>query len=141
EYLLANAQGALVFNTQWEQYPFLYFWNSQSTYLTGIESSIMYVRDMRRYWLWRHIANDEPETCGSPLWMARNTQSIRSTLMEFGAGFVIVERDKNRRLSEILGNMPEATEVYGDAACLVFRLARASETQPVARCRAPQTRS
>jgi hypothetical protein len=124
EYLLKHGRGALVFNTQWEQYPFLYFWNSQSTYLIGIEPSIMFARDARRYWLWRHIANDDSRTCGGPKCTAENSQSISSTLMEFGAGFVIVELDKNARLSDILRNTPATSEVYRDAACSVFRIDR-----------------
>jgi hypothetical protein len=140
KYLLEHGRGALVFNTQWEQYPFLYFWNSQSTYLIGIEPSIMFVRDARRYWLWRHIANDESRTCGVPKCTVQNSQSIGSTLTEFGAGFVIVEHNRNARLSEILHNTPDTTEVYHDAACSVFRIEPAVfETRSIATSQAPQT--
>ena len=65
-----------MFNTQWEQYPFLYFWNSQNTYITGIEPAVMFVRDARRYWLWRHIANDEPMTCGSAMCTAEEFKEV-----------------------------------------------------------------
>jgi len=136
EYLMANDPRALVFNTQWEQYPFLYFWNSQNTYLTGIESSIMFVRDRPRFWLWRHIANDEPQTCRELKCTAANAQSIPATLAEFGAEFVLVEHDKNARLIGILRDTPGASEPYRDPACSVFRLTRGFEMQPIARSRA-----
>ena len=45
QYLRANHPGTLVFNTQWEQYQFLYFWNSENTYLIGIDPSFMYYED------------------------------------------------------------------------------------------------
>ena len=121
EYLLANGHGAVVFNTQWEQYPFLYFWNSRNTYIVGIEPSLMLHQDARRYWLWRHIANDEPSTCGQPRCGASESRSIDSTVTaEFGAGFVILEHDKNPRLEALLGRDAAFREVYHDDACAVF---------------------
>jgi hypothetical protein len=126
EHLLKHGGKSVVFNTQWEQYPFLYFWNSQSTYVTGIEASMMYYHDTRRYWLWRHIANDEPSTCDLPQCTAIDAKSIHSTVVEdFGAEFVIVEHDKNKRLKQILLDYPGFQEVYRDQDCSLFTVSKA----------------
>jgi hypothetical protein len=122
EYLLRNGHGAIVFNTQWEQYPFLYFWNSQNTYVTGIEPAVMFIRDSRRYWLWRHIANDEPVTCGNPVCTSENSTDIDSTFSEFGAAFVFIDHKNNPKLDQNLGRMADATEVYHDSNCSVFSI-------------------
>ena len=39
---------------------------------------------------------------------------------EFGAGFVILEHDKNPRLEALLGRDAAFREVYHDDACAVF---------------------
>ena len=121
QFLLANARGAIVFNTQWEQYPFLYFWNSQSTYLVGIDPSFMLHQVPHRYWLWRHIANDQPSTCGVPTCNGSGIREIGKVVSEdFGAAFVIVEHDRNPRLDQILQGSPEFHEVYRDSFCSLF---------------------
>jgi hypothetical protein len=122
QYLLANRPGTAVFNTQWEQYPFLYFWNSQNMYVIGIDPSFMYHQDARRYWLWRHIANDEPTTCGLPRCGSGESRSILATIVdEFGIRSVVVEHENNPRLERIL-RAASANEVYRDKACSLFSL-------------------
>jgi len=121
-YLLANRPGTVVFNTQWEQYPFLYFWNSQNRYVIGMDPSFMYYQDARRYWLWRHIANDEPTTCGRPRCGSGDSRSIPSTIVgEFGTLSVVVEHENNPRLEQIL-RAASAKEVYHDTACSLYSL-------------------
>jgi hypothetical protein len=113
-----------VFNTQWEQYPFLYFWNSDNTYVIGIDPSLMYYQDARRYWLWRHIANDEPATCDHPQ-CGGNVRSITSAIEEdFGARTVVVEHERNPRLEQVLRSA-SYREVYRDGACSLFALSNA----------------
>jgi hypothetical protein len=122
EYLRAHTPSTVVFNTQWEQYPFLYFWNSDNTYVAGIDPSMMYYQDPRRYWLWRHIANDELETCDRSQCSEGNSRSIPLTIQkEFGAQFVVIEHERNPRLEQTL-QRAITKEAYRDAVCSLFSL-------------------
>jgi len=123
EYLLANGRGALVFNTQWEQYPFLFFWNSRNTYITGIDPSLMLRQDPRRYWLWRHVSDDADFTCDIPKCAGDDLKSVPDTVIEdFGAPFLVLEHDKNPHLEAMLGKDLSSREVYRDDFCSVFAL-------------------
>ena len=127
EYILANSPGTVVFNTQWEQYPFLYFWNSQNTYVAGIDPTLMYSVNARRYWLWSHVAGDEPTTCGVSECSPADSRGIPSTIVEeFGARSVLIEHQRNPRLEQMLRQGP-AKEVYRDRACSLFFLADAGQ--------------
>jgi hypothetical protein len=122
EYLLANTPGTVVFNTQWEQYPFLYFWNSQNIYVAGIDPTLMYSVNARRYWLWSHVASDEPTTCGVSQCGPADSRGIPSTIVEeFGACSVLTEHQRNPRLEQMLRE-GSAKEVYRDPACSLFVL-------------------
>jgi hypothetical protein len=123
-YLLAHGGGSIVFNTQWEQYPFLFFWNSQNRYIVGIDPSFFLRQDPRRYWLWRHIANEDPSVCGAPHCEAGDSKDIGAVVADdFGARFVVMELDKNPGLDQVLRNHPGFREVYRDRACALFERA------------------
>lgn len=103
EYLAAAAPDALVLNTQWEQYPFLYFWNTQSRYLTGMEPALFYRADPDLYWLWRKLADDQIDGL-----------DLAATAHAFGARFVLVDRDRNPRLDHALASDPRFRSAFAN---------------------------
>ncbi len=117
EFLSARAPGAMIFNTHWEQYPFLYFWNWRSRYITGMDPTFLYLNDARRYWLWRHISDDTLP--GS------DSESIDDVVSrEFGASYVFVDRPLNPKLTGALRSDERMSEVYQDASISVFQMVR-----------------
>lgn len=73
EWLEKNtAQGALVFNTDWGQFPRLFFYDDHNNYIIGIEPKNLYRYDPKMYWLWHNISYnglycDRQEDCASDI--------------------------------------------------------------------------
>lgn len=121
KYLQLNGQNAVVFNTQWSQYPFLYFWNAKSSYVNGIDPTFLFMQDANRYWLWRHIADDNPSTCGQPECDSQSSISVYTAVTEgFGASYLLVEPARNPRLEAQLRAEAGFREVYRDRKVTLF---------------------
>ncbi|MDQ3018614.1 MAG: hypothetical protein M3Q64_01950 [bacterium] len=61
EWLAGHSQpGEVVLNTQWDQFPALFYWNSKNYYIVGMDPTFMYVHSPSLYWQWRKIADDNP---------------------------------------------------------------------------------
>ena len=122
QFLAANRPGTLVFNTQWEQYQFLYFWNSANTYLIGIDPSFLYYRDRPRYFLWEHISNDEIATCPAVKCTPGNSRDIPSTVAaDFGARTILTAHETNPRVEQALRSA-HIPEIYHDQWCSLFEV-------------------
>ncbi len=50
--------GDIVINTQWDQFPQLFYWNSKSYYPIGLDPTFMYIYNADLYWDLRKIADD-----------------------------------------------------------------------------------
>ncbi len=106
---LAKQPDAVVWNTQWQQYPFLYFWNWQSRYLTGMDPTLFYNLDQKRYWEWRKFADDD----------AANAP-VQQLLQEFGVTHIVVDQ----RITPNLGAALEhagSRKVFEEQNLLVFQ--------------------
>jgi hypothetical protein len=123
EYLRVNAPGALVANAQWYDYQFLFFLNSRNRYVIGIEPTLTYMADPRKYWLWYHISADEPGTCDHETCAdSDRTDIVAAVRYDLGAQYVLVGHYANPRLESILRKKTNVTEVYRDAAFSVYRI-------------------
>jgi hypothetical protein len=123
EWLRTHARNELVADAQWGDYQFLYFLNPYSRYVVGIEPTMMYLADSRKYWLWRHVSDDETTTCGKQQCSASERIEAGSALLYgLGARYVFTEHAMNPRLEWLLHRRNGTTEVYRDAAYSVFRL-------------------
>jgi hypothetical protein len=123
EYLRVNAPGALVANTQWNDYQLLFFLNSGNRYVIGIEPTFTYLEDPRKYWLWFHISEDEAGTCDHEFCADRDrTDVVAAVRWDLGARYVLADHALNPRLESILHGKTNVTEVYRDAGFSIFRI-------------------
>jgi len=124
DYLRTHAPGELVADVQWGDYQFLYFLNTQNRYLVGIEPTMMYRMDPRKYWLWRHISNDETTTCDQEFCEATaQRQDIASAFRtELGTRYVFTEHIANPRLEMILKQTNGVREVYRDDGYSIYHI-------------------
>ncbi len=89
--VIANSsnQGDIVLNTQWDQFPQLWYWNSKNFYIAGMDPTFLYLQEPERYWQWRKIADDNPED-----WTDVE-QTYRLIKDDLDTKFVFVEIDRN----------------------------------------------
>ena len=71
-WLQANTPaGSRVFQTDWDDFPELYFWNAHNTYLVGLDPTYMYLHDGPLYLRWRAITRGEVELPGAAIARSR----------------------------------------------------------------------
>lgn len=122
-YLAANAAGELVANAQWDEYPFLFFWTTQSRYVIGIEPTFLYLSDPRKYWFWRHIAEDETGTCDHERCAPAQAGNIPQAVSDgLHARYILTEHARNPRVEAALTADNRVREVYRDAECSLFAI-------------------
>lgn len=125
EYLERKAPGELVANAKWDDYQYLFFLNSQSRYMIGIEPTFMYMASPRKYWLWQHMSDDEPSTCGREVCAdAERTDIVAAVRDELGARYIFTEHMVNPRLEALLRSRDGVKEVFKDGGFSVFELPR-----------------
>jgi hypothetical protein len=122
-YLHANAPGALVANTQWNDYQLLFFLNSHNRYLVGIEPTFMYLADPRKYWLWLHTSEDEPGTCDHEYCAEADRTDIVAAFRDvLKVRYLVIDHDLNPHVEAILRKKTNVTEVYRDAGLSIYRI-------------------
>lgn len=133
DYLKTNAPEALVANVGWApDYFFLFFYNSESRYVIGIEPTFLFLTDPHKYWTWRHMNDDDPFTCGEEV-CAERMDVARAAREELGAEYLVNDHDTNPRLDTVLRSDPAVSEVYRDGGLSVYRIGHVGETAAAAR--------
>ncbi len=125
EYLKREAPGELVANAQWGDYQYLFFLNPSNRYIIGIEPTFMYLDSARKYWLWQHMSDDEPSTCGREFCSsAERTDIPQAVRGELGARYILAGHVANPKLETLLRGHDGVKEVFRDASFSIFELAR-----------------
>ncbi len=109
--------GDIVLNTQWDQFPQLWYWNPRNHYIVGLDPTFMYIHDPDRYWAWRRIADDNPEDWQN---VAETFDIMRRQL---DSKFVFIEKQRSPDIFEFLSKHPEYSEnIYDSESSAVFAL-------------------
>jgi hypothetical protein len=103
--------GALIFQTDWDDFPRLFFYNSANTYTIGLDPTYMQVYDAALYDDWVRITQGKVEQPGA---------QIRS---RFGGEYVITDLQHTAFLKQA-GRDPDLKEVFRDQYAAVFEVAR-----------------
>jgi hypothetical protein len=109
-WLQANTPaGARVFQTDWDDFPRLFFYNTHNTYTLGLDPTYMQLHDSELYDLWVDITQGRVE---------RPSATISQT---FGASYVLTDLDHKQFLREA-DDDPDLLEVYRDEYAAVFQI-------------------
>lgn len=101
--------GARVFQTDWDDFPRLFYYNTQNTYLIGLDPTYMLIYDADLYSLWVEITQGEVE---------RPSAAIQQ---EFGARFILSDLRHGDFLKQAAAD-PALVETYRDGEAVVFRI-------------------
>lgn len=120
EWLVINSNsGEIVFNTQWDQFTGLFYWNQKNYYIVGLDPTFLFDYDQELYREWLMISQDREDQWGD----AKNLHTIIT--QKFKADYVIIQHQKNPQLEHALES-PAASahfrKVYEDNAVSLFEI-------------------
>ncbi|MFN8458940.1 MAG: hypothetical protein U0401_30535 [Anaerolineae bacterium] len=101
--------GSRLYQTDWDDFPQLYFYNTQNTYTLGLDPTYMELYNAPLYHLWQDINGGRIEA---------PSQIIAAT---FGATYVISDLNHRSFLAEAR-NDPGLVEVYRDDYAVIFQV-------------------
>lgn len=108
--------GDIVFNTQWDQFPPLFYYNTKNYYVVGLDPTFMYIRDSGKYWQWRLIADDDQSRWQSP-------ERLRNILIaDFQAKFVLIDASRNPNLASYLTGQAGFSPGFSEGNLVIFRV-------------------
>ncbi len=110
EWLAANTpERARVFQTDWDDFPRLFFYNTHNTYLVGLDPTYLQIFDPHLYDLWLDITRGEVENPSSEI------------LASFGSSYVFSDLDHKDFLKQASRD-PGLIEVYRDDEAVIFKV-------------------
>ena len=90
--------GDIVFDTHWDNFATLFFWNQKNHYVGGIDPTFLYAYNTNLYWEFHFISKDEfgDSTCSDFECSSSGVKNIYSALKDdFKAKYVLVEKRRN----------------------------------------------
>ncbi len=109
-WLTANTPaGSRVYQTDWDDFPQLYFYNTHNTYTLGLDPTYMQSYNYVLYDLWVDISRGRVDDPGGAIGDI------------FGAAYVFTDRDHDDFLDQAAAD-PRLEEVYRDEEGVIFRV-------------------
>lgn len=111
-WLRSNTEpGSTVFQTDWDDFPRLFFYNSSNIYTAGLDPTYLELYDAQLYDLWVAITRGKQE------------QPASLISERFGAGYAISDLDHEAFIRQAEAD-PLMQEVYRDAYAVIYRVTR-----------------
>ena len=101
--------GSRVFQTDWDDFPRLFFYNTHNTYLAGLDPTYMQLYDADLYDLWVDITHGDVE------------DSSKIIASDFGASYVHTDLNHDGFLDQAAED-PGLKEVYRDDQAVIFEV-------------------
>ena len=115
EWIAANTPpGSMIFSTDWDDFPMLFYYNPNNTYIVGLDPTYLYDRDPELWKLYANITLGDEENPG-PL--------IRD---RFGAEYVFTD-DEHPDFLQVAEDSGDFEKVYEDKFTTVLRVRKADE--------------
>ena len=118
EWLAANtAAGSMVFNTDWDDFPMLFYYNPINTYIVGLDPTYLYDRDAE---LWKLYADITLGNESNPAPLIRN---------RFGAEYVFTDNEHSDFM-QVAEDSGDFEKVFENKFTTVLRVRKADEPRP-----------
>ncbi len=118
EWIAANTPpGSMIFNTDWDDFPMLFYYNPNHTYVVGLDPTYLYDRDSELWKVYKDITLGDEDN-PAPL--------IRD---RFGAEYVFTDNE-HPDLLQIAEDSGDFEKVYEDKFTTVLRVRKADEPRP-----------
>lgn len=100
----------IVFHSDWDEFPILFYYNSDARYIAGLDPTFMYLKDRERTKEWGEI------TTG-----VSSDNVARAVKEDFGASYVFVAKD-HEAMAKLIRRYPQFVLRYEDDGALIFEL-------------------
>lgn len=104
--------GTFVFQTDWDDFTRLFYYNTSSTYLVGLDPTYLEIADPALWDRWVHITQGKVSSPAQVIWS------------EFGAAYIVSDTQHDRFI-ERANDDPNMELVYQDQYSYVWRLSEA----------------
>lgn len=114
----------LVFNTHWDNFSALFFWNQKNYYIGGMDPIFQYNYNPALYWKFHHISKDDfwGLTCAEPICTTHNQENIDTVLMkDFRIQYIFVEKKRNPLLYQYLDLNPRFEKKFDNSREFIFQ--------------------
>jgi len=119
QWIAANVPpGAMIFNTDWDDFPMLYYYNPNNSYIVGLDPTYLYNRDPELWKLYARITLGEEE---DPAELIRE---------RFGAEYVFTD-NQHPDFMENAASSGKFETVYTDKKTTVLRIRSAAEIKKI----------
>jgi hypothetical protein len=105
----STPQGALVFQTDWDDFTRLFFHNTHNVYLVGLDPTYLQLANAELYDLWVKICDGEVENPSQVI------------IERFGARYVFTDT-RHQDFLELAAADPDMQEVFRDSQAVIFHI-------------------
>jgi len=102
-------EASRVFQTDWDDFPRLFYYNTHNTYLIGLDPTYMQIYNQELYDLWVEVTRGKIKTPSGVIFN------------RFGASYIVTDLNHKAFISQAEAD-PDLEEVYRDGDAAVFRL-------------------
>lgn len=106
--------GTRIFQTDWDDFPRLFFHNTWNTYLIGLDPTYMQIKDPQLFERWLAITRGEVENPSKQIFEA------------FSAQYVLTDLAHNKFIDQA-GKDPAMVEVFRDEEALIYQITLGSD--------------
>lgn len=103
--------GSIIFHTDWDDFPRLFFYNSHNTYILGLDPEYMRRQDNELFWTWSDISE------------GKEAHPEDTILHDFGAEYVFTD-NWHEDFIDVANSSPRMQEVFSDDYAKVYRIFR-----------------
>ncbi len=120
-----TAPGEIVFNTRWDYFGGLFFWNTQNYYIGGMDPIFEYAYNKPLYWKSYFIAADvgHISTCGKIRCVKEEIENTHNVLVkDFKASYLMLRQVQNPKLYFYLVKENKFPLVFDNGQEAVFKI-------------------
>ncbi len=117
--------GEIVFNTRWDYFAGLFFWNPNNYYISGMDPIFQYAYNEPLYWKAHFLAIDKADkfTCGKIRCVQEETEDTHAALVnDFKASYLMLRQSQNPKLYFYLVKDNKFPLVFDNGQEAVFKI-------------------
>ncbi|MFA5173108.1 MAG: hypothetical protein WC435_01745 [Candidatus Paceibacterota bacterium] len=117
-------EGEIVFNSYWDNFPNLFFWNVHNYYIGGMDPIFQYVFNENLFWKNYFIAyRGEPFTCGSIRCTEEMIEDVYPVLKnDFRASYLVLEYRRSPNFIKNIENLPGFEKVFSTDKEVIYKI-------------------